>query len=1500
MAELESLIEQGADRRLFRFLSKLRRARLSDSEALTVLLKRTELEGSTDIGETIGGHLVRTYPNTLEELQKIPGIGPDRTLTLLQAFSEDTFHALPQDLQRETLVWLDRGIESPIVDQIIGHYGVELRDQVHQLQESGSIEALELESVLSMTDADVVHQLLDLAALSAPPGETSPEENGIVSEAVISPGTTVTFYSASGTVASDTEIQQLRQALLETTDEELAILANAKEQSHHLREVIDAALNALEAWNQTNTALESGLGTAAAQGYMEVETRIRRYLELRWGTSTPETLLDETQLSSSANPEAQQMLIDHFQTRSEVVETEQLHELDWIQPRQESSPYENLGSMASAFGGQSLVATRSIDAPLATMLFAHIPLGVAEATSLRTTSVQAPLPQSCCCCCVQTADGRCECRAHPHVDVVHRPGHLKPYTPTAPMNIGSATVPSGLTHLNNLLQQQPNTPTLSWVERRWTHNLQARLQLIEADKYYKAQDLNRAESAYRKVLTILEEGGYSVAVQNAVNVFEAERQRLLGFNYHPLPAFAGTTLPTPPPSASEADRRHFRRLGYYLAIPNVVYPNPPSGPQGAHLTFSGALLNSHPTAYALALEAQARLVQLANGFNWLGYRNDYVPPWRFQYLLDRARYYTNHARQVQSTYLNFLSNAEREDLQERSAQEQVIIEDANVAAETKRLEQAQVELNNAHQNAFAQSQFAVHANQRSASYSSFSLHMNQLANQSLNQAISGAGQPYFRNLVFRNRAASGLFSSSIASTPGQYGGFALTQQGVQAVSNVNQQILDQQQQNAQRAQEAQNLRISAQQAQVTAQLAQGQVHTAAIGVQIAAIQRMAAQMRHRFALDTLNFLQHGRTLSARLWYRLASEMSRLTETYLNRAIELAFLAEQAFEFENNRSANVVRFDYDTSEFGEFLAADRLLSDLDSLEHEFITGETSKRQSIRYVVSMARSFPEELQSLREHGSCAFAMTLLPIERRFPGMYNLRVASVDLQPIALMDPTRFSVSLTHFGMSSIRIRQSAVDSPAFSSTDVASWCHDSGTDREWPVKVRFGDLETHVFSGLTGQGETPDEAFFRSNQRGAFEGTGAAAMWAIDMSMAENGVDPRTLADVVLTFRLTGYHSDELRQRILDCLHTLPPSDRVETLSLSARTYFPDGFYAFQNGGPMIWDVDTSWIPEGLRAGRLRNLGVRMVPRGDGPEFGRIMCRHTVRVRVNEQHALDILSPIPRLSVEIHDLDLEAEVTFDDPIDNVGVWWRFEDDGEWTRHQGSEPYEVQHQYRRPGNYTLTLRAQRAGRLYEYHASVAVANGMNVEPPLLAWPTFSTVATGQSARITVNADSEEGEAVQINVVSEPRDIGFDVPGNPNELNLEVGREYLLHITIMRELSVRLSSFQITADPQLPPAPLPVEHFYGTSNLEFDPDGEVLTTQQANAWAAKLLQALSAGGSTQSQIALSPLDRWELSIDVEDNAFLNAVAASGREAADLSEIEDVILMMEYEAEGL
>ena len=190
--------------------------------------------------------------------------------------------------------------------------------------------------------------------------------------------------------------------------------------------------------------------------------------------------------------------------------------------------------------------------------------------------------------------------------------------------------------------------------------------------------------------------------------------------------------------------------------------------------------DTNPRVFALLLQANARLVQLQADFNWLGYPDDYVPPWRFQFLLDRGRYFAEHAKQAQRDYLNFLSTAEREELQENSAEQAVALEAANIAIEEGRFKQATAEVEAARLSNELADLTSRNAEQRHFDYLHMDLDIAELENESSmwSTIASFAGMAAGVALIPATGGASGLAAAGLMAQWWASEGAKATQGGI--------------------------------------------------------------------------------------------------------------------------------------------------------------------------------------------------------------------------------------------------------------------------------------------------------------------------------------------------------------------------------------------------------------------------------------------------------------------------------------------------------------------------------------------------------------------------------------------------------------------------------------------------------------------------------------------------------------------------------------------------
>ncbi|WP_065754078.1 PKD domain-containing protein [Bradyrhizobium paxllaeri] len=726
--------------------------------------------------------------------------------------------------------------------------------------------------------------------------------------------------------------------------------------------------------------------------------------------------------------------------------------------------------------------------------------------------------------------------------------------------------------------------------------------------------------------------------------------------------------------------------------------------------------DTNPRVFALLLQANARLVQLQADFNWLGYTDDYVPPWRFHFLLERGRYFAEHAKQAQRDYLNFLSTAEREELQEKQAEQAVALESANFAIEDARVGQADAEVEAAKASKALQEKVKEHADLRLTDYKTFDenadFRMEKWSGgpnteSQLSGTLGGAA----------TGAGIGAAVGSIIPGPGTAAGGAVGAFVGAAVGFLSSRSEDQFRraqvfiESQQRELEKSNLDRANIEAQKALDVVNAQLNVANAAFTVATLQRQTALLRHEFAVETAAYLAN-RVLNAEQWFRLANSIRSIADTYLRYAVEIAFLAEQAYEFEADKQLNVIRFDYDLSELGDFLAGDFLLRDLDTLEHDLVVTQREREQHVRYVLSMAREFPEALQELRDTGRVTFSMVLEQIEQRFHGLILARLGAVDVVPLALLDQTRFSLRLTHQGFSRMRRRPAPGADPV----------------EPWPAEPRLHGPETAIYSGLSRQDAASIFPVTTSNQRNGFEGRGAAGAWEIDMSMEENQVVPGSLADMLITFNLAGFFDAEVRTE------PVTPGPDVATSYISAREVFPDNFFDFNRTGKMVWPLTADLLTLSRTPGKVRNVGILVVPARSRKEYRRYTSTGLVEFTVSDNGTPiidpDTLPPSFRFQYPDPANPLRIGAALIAQAGATATW----DPGDGTPILEGSSFE--HEYARPGVYEVTLRIVRGERLHEYLCEIAVTRGVLLELPLVALPTLASEPQSPTGKRTIRA--------------------------------------------------------------------------------------------------------------------------------------------------------------------
>lgn len=1293
------------------------------------------------------------------------------------------------------------------------------------------------------------------------------------------------FYTYRYSLATDDQLRGMQAALAALTNDpnvvqtwlSLGIPQAALDQLKDRANDGGKAIASLLLWNQANVDFTRSKYASAVRNYEDCQRAIVDYFAARYPDLNLPIPAPPDDSGSDISPEQQlesaldrlagglirydaptRQIWTFFRERYMTVTLEELHTHDWRRPNVVPLAYEFATPLPN-YGQSTDFATalarlliqmgilkslqtygekveEKLDAPLLAIALVFCPMAIAEANRLRR-----------------------------HFD-------------------------EGLSQCRQLLNRHSGYKILSEViEKPFVKILKAQILLDKADAQYKAramaaspatdsngslkyQGLEAAET-YQGVLTAFEDQGQYVNRVNAgVEAMTAQLQSILQHTFHPVAV--SQPVPGSLPPLTVADRATFGLVGKKITVETIVsrtgdYPEPdrrirPHEPLIAIEAPGGGepapvLLETNPVVYALLLEARSRLLQMESGLNYLGYSDAYVPPWRFQFLLDRARYYAEHAKNAQREYLNFLGNAEREEFQELTAAQSVEMEKSNIRIETARVEQSRAEVTAAQESQELAQVTAVNAQLRIDRYVQFDERMNDLESDS------------FWGSVLGGAAMIGLGVAAAAFAPGALtlgaGLLAAGQAGLPAAMNVLGTRNSNSKEGEKRALELYNLGLAQVEAEQSAQVAAANRRVAEAGLLVTGTQRAAAVLRHEFALHNLAYLRN-RTLNAELWYRLASSIRGVADTYLRYGIEMAFLAEQAYEFEADKRMDVVRFDYDVSDLGDMLAGDFLLRDLDTLEQDLIVSQRIRQQQVRYVLSLAREFPEALQELRNNGRMTFTLRLEQLERRFPGLFNMRILSVEVFPLALMDATRFSLELTHLGTGQVRLKTQPTDQP---DTTASDWLQ--GLESVWSVRWRTMGPETAIFSGLTRQDLAGLSPVVVANQRGAFEGLPGAGSWQVDLSMKENRIVPDTLADLLITFTLSGYHDPTLR----DAVDHAPRKALATTTWFSAHESFPDAYYEFNRTGEMQWQVTSDLIELQGQADELQNVAVVCVPSQKRPELGRLMCTYPVELEVDSGGQVTMLRELPLFSFTTNGLDLDA--TFNTPAGSTVTL----DFGDGTGLADSSA--LPHAYARPGRYDVLVRISSNGRLTEYRAAVVVSRQHTAPPPCTALPQLHTNVAAGKVTLEPILQVPSGESLMASWRMDG--IEADAGSNPVTFTVDVPapgttRRYVLRFSAVRPLQARFHSRQR----YLPSVQLDVEGLHLATSRTFDVATGNETTASLNAFGQHVFGGVS---------ALSPIDSWTLEFPLDDNLCLLSVSPGDSKQHDLGELSDVFLTLEY-----
>jgi hypothetical protein len=284
----------------------------------------------------------------------------------------------------------------------------------------------------------------------------------------------------------------------------------------------------------------------------------------------------------------------------------------------------------------------------------------------------------------------------------------------------------------------------------------------------------------------------------------------------------------------------------------------------------------------------------------------------------------------------------------------------------------------------------------------------------------------------------------------------------------------------------------------------------------------AAKIRKEISIRSLEIHQKGieqteevfdffgeRFTGLGLFTWLAATLQRLYREAYNGAYALARLAEQAFTFERgDASAPALGGGYWDAGRAGLLAGERLLVHLQTLERRFL--ETNYRSlELDQAFSLAQIDPTALMRLQESGTCEFEIPELFFDLAYPGQYRRKIRSVRLTIPCITGPyTNVGATLS---LLDSRIRMEPKPG--------ATHLREVPPRRSVSVATSTAQNDGGVF-----------EMSFRDERYMPFEGAGALSRWRLALPKRFRPFDYATINDVILHIAYTAEEDGVLRETV----------------------------------------------------------------------------------------------------------------------------------------------------------------------------------------------------------------------------------------------------------------------------------------------------------------------------------------------------------------------------------
>lgn len=610
------------------------------------------------------------------------------------------------------------------------------------------------------------------------------------------------------------------------------------------------------------------------------------------------------------------------------------------------------------------------------------------------------------------------------------------------------------------------------------------------------------------------------------------------------------------------------------------------------LNIAGMQRQVEPYAAPIDIESGLPLIGASGNLVLPGLPRTQPTPYRFAFLLERAKTLVDLAQQMESAFLSALANAEQEEFVRLQAQHSIGLAQAKEKLQRLRVGEARGQVGLA---ILQQTSALV----RATTYAGWIAAGSSQYEQAMLQAYKDAGTAQQNSAFARatGQAASAAMSAFDVhpASPWSFGKIPLAATvaasaiaegayNVQAIQAETSAQTNSALASFERREQEWGLQQSL--AEFDVQIGNQQIQLAQSQLQVVGQEHTISQLEVEQATEILTFL-HTKFLNEELYRWMSDVLESVYRYFLQQATAVAKLAENQLAFERQEApAAYIQADYwnvpnqgnGFTNPGEtnvdrrgLTGSARLLQDLFKPDQYAI--DTNKRKlQLSKTFDLAQLFPIEFQRFRETGILVFPTSMELFDRDFPGHYLRLISQVRTSVVALVSPTEgIKAMLTSSGISRVMI----------------------GGDIFQALTIRRQPEQVALTSSISATGVfelDPQSELLRP-----FEGSGVDTLWEFRLPKATNRFDFNTIATVLVTIDYTALDSYTYRQQVLQKLDRNVSFDRA----FSFRTTFADAWYDLNNPDqtttPMVIQFETrrADFPPNLDNLRIQHIALHFV-------------------------------------------------------------------------------------------------------------------------------------------------------------------------------------------------------------------------------------------------------------------------------------------------------------------